>query len=466
MTRALFAFRRTLAPVLVLIAAGLSISCNDALFGGRQGRLAHIAIAPQFSRENAAIYKSLEDFALQVNALRIVLRRPNSDVIIKDTTVAVAEGDTVVVVELKVEIAQNEELFNAALEMKSGNLVLFSGSVNVVARAVSDPTERPPVLVPVWVGPGAQATRIQITTPDTAVRADAVIPLAAIAYDANNAVVSDQEFVSRFEWTVLDTALGSIPEAGGSFTARGTRGTARVRIRTPNLLSDTITITLVPPISFTRGIEVLDSGATRSAPAVAKGPDGAPLTDVPITYTSRATNIATVSTAGVITGVAPGQAVIVASATAAPSVADSLLAVVAHAGGPVVVTSLDRMRLRLDTTITVSVFVEMGTSTKKLGSATIDLEWNPAQLAYQSHANGAQVAPTVNSSGTSSGKLTLAMADVAGFTGRVELIKVTFKTTTTGATGALAAIAREVNATDYSDLLPLTISVTHALKTP
>jgi len=60
----------------------------------------------------------------------------------------------------------------------------------------------------------------------------------------------------------------------------------------------------------------------------------------------------------------------------------------------------------------------------------------------------------------------LAMADVAGFTGRVELLRITFKSSSSATAGQLKLTARELNATDYSDLLPLTVQVLHPISVP
>jgi len=570
---------RRFAPIVALIVAAVSVSCSDALFGRRaETGFASIAIAPQFTRENATIYRSLKDFALQVNNFRVVLKRATTTDTLKDTTVVVNPGDTAVVVEMQVPIKPPQELLTAVLEIRSGDILVFSGSINIVAEGGAN-LANPPALVPVYVGPGNQATRVRISPQDTTIRANANIPMSAAAFDAANAAVTDAEFVSRFEWTVLEPTLGSVtvpasgPTTNVSFTGSGTRGTARVMVRTPNLKADTVSLMLVPApsqlstisgngqtdtagkalavpfvvevraadnlpvpntlvkfaatagggsvapdsaftdaqgraqtvmtlgfgstsqsfrasvtgltaqtvtatavfpdvattIAFAQGLQIVDQGSTVTAGATVKSQLGNPMPNEPVSYLSRSTGIATVSASGVITGVARGQAIIVASVTNNASIMDSLLAVVAAPNGPVVLTSLERMRLPLDTTFTVSVYADMRTSPKKLGSTLIDVEWSTAQMTYQSHANGAQVAPEVNSSTAGTGKLTLAMADATGFAGKVELLRITFRTTTTGATGTLKLTTKELNAADppaYSDLLPVTTSVTHLLRTP
>lgn len=568
--RALLHHPRSLAAAL-LVAAAASLSCTDFLTGGRDGGIASIALAPHWTEKNAAIYRSLSDFDLQANSLRAVVVRPSSGDTIADTTVTISPTDTVVTLELKVELLSVQEILTAALEVRSGTVLLFSGEVQAVVR-VGPYIDEPPVLIPLWVGPGSSATRVVITQADTTVRATASLPLSATAFDASNTPVTDPEFTSRLSWSVLEPTMGSIPKAGGAFTASGLRGTARVVVRTPNLLADTLSLSLVPSptqISVISGASQTDTagqelavpfvvevraadnlpvpnevvtfsvvsgggsvapvsaltnaqgraqamlrlgpaagsqtfsasvagvapatvtntaiviqndpatvafpvrqvtvgtGQAASAVATVRTENGTVLADAAVTYTSRSTGIATVSSTGAITGVAKGQAVIVASVTNAPAIADSLLAVVTVPGGPVLITSLDRFRLPTDTQLTVSVFVDMRQAAGKLGSALIDLEWDPTQLTYVSHANGASgVSPTVNASNGSAGKLSLAMADVAGFDGRVEMLRVTFRTTTTPRSGTLALVAREINATDYSDLLPLTTQVVQPLRTP
>ena len=561
--------RHALLRGLCLVAAALSVACSDLLFGGGRGGIARVIIEPRFAPREAAIYASLPLFGLTVQSLRLVLLRPGTADTLKDTTVTVTEGQDSVVVELLVVLRQSEERLTAALEMRSGSVLLFYGTTSVTAYAGANPAAPPPpVLVPLWVGPGAAATKVRIAPRDTTIAATGRVTFAAVATTATNVVVTNPEFVSRLAWANLDPTLGTIPSTGGDFVGSGARGTARITVATPNLLRDTVRVTLVPAatqvvtvsgsgqsgdagtalaqpfivevraadnlsvpnvkvrfravtgggsvspdsaitnaqgraqaamtlgtgstsqsfdatvtgltpttatatavfsqvpssIAFASGIEVVDVGGVKAAPATVRAQDGSTMTGQPVTYTSRDAAIASVSSAGAITGVAKGQTVIIATLG---TLADSIRAVVAEPNGPVVVTSADRFRYPRDTTMTIAVFVDLRTSPKKLGSATIDVDWNPAQLFYQSHANGGSgVAPTVNFSATSTGKLTLAMADVAGFSGRVELLRITFKTANGAATGTLKAAARELNAHDFTDLLPLTVQVTHALVIP
>jgi hypothetical protein len=464
--------RRALLAAAAVVSSGLTAACSDLLFSSNKGGVAHLAIVPQFGAREAAIYGELGRFNLGVQSIRIVLTRPNAPDTLADTTVTLQPGQLEITIQLHVTLEQTQEILNAAMEMYSGSVLVFSGSTTVIAKVGSASVASvPPVLVPLWVGPGKDVTRIRISPRDAAIPANGSIAFSATAFGANDVPFDDPDYVARWQWVVIDSNLASFTPNTTTLVGKGTPGTARVMVFTPNLLRDTVSVTLLSgqasSVSFARGIEIVDRNATVSAPATARRSDGQPLTGVTFTYVSRTPAIATVSPTGVITGVAKGQAVIVASVQSDPQVADSILAVVADPGGPVLVSSIERFRYPRDTTFTVSIFVDMRTSTKRLGSATVDVEWNTAQLQYQSNANGSSGAsPTVNSSNTSTGKLVLAMADVAGFTGRVELLRITFKSSSSASVGQLKLTARELNATDYSDLLPLTVQVLHPISVP
>ena len=870
--------RRSILPIVGVLAA-VTLSCSDSVFSG--GRtLARIALQPQFSKHDAEIYYSLKDFGLAVTSLRVVLVRPGTTDTVAQTTVNVEEGQNEIVVSLDAPIRGSEERLTASLEMSSGGVLLFSGSVSLIARVAAD-IARAPVLVPLWVGPGKEAVRIAISPRDVTLPAGGRVTFGATAFDANNNPVTSTDFQSRWQWRLDDPTLGSIPLNGGEFVGGSKAGVALITVFTPNLLRDTVRLTLVgaptqlnivsgnnqtavagaalpqpfvvevlssnnspvpntavtfsvlsgggggdisprstltnaqgraqaaitlgpvatvqqfralvtglapavlsataiagaaatmvlqagneqsvvagsplpvkpavkvadargnpvagvavtfsvtggggsviggdattgtdgvatvgtwtlgtslgtntltasasglagspvtfiatslagsagilttaggdnqiavagtsvaanpsvkvtdvignavagvsvtfevttgggtitggvkttgadgiaavdswtlgakaginqllaratglvgspvtfaavgragpasaivssagdnqsvvagaavsispavlvtdangnpvagvpvtfavasgggaiaaasqttrvdgiaavgswtlgtspgtntltasapglsgSPVTFTaiglstnvpvriafeRQLEVADRGATLTTRAVVTNSTGSQLTGVGVTYESRTPTIASVSESGVITGAAKGQAVITATVSSDPSLIDSLLVVVAEPGAPVLISSIDRFEYPRDATLTVSVFVDMRSSTTKLGSTTIDVQWNPAQLLFQSSANGASgVIPTVNLLNTSTGSLTLAMADVVGFGGRVELLRLTFRTSSSASIGQLALTAREMAAADINltNLLPSIVQVVHSI---
>lgn len=455
-----------------MLAAGLSLSCADAVLNGRTG-VAHVAVEPRFSPRDAAIFRSLKTFGLGVTTVHVALRRPNSETILAEETVTLPEDQPEILVTLSVAISGSEELLVASLEMFSGQVRTFSGSVNVVARLTALPTS-PPVLAAVWVGPGVGATRVQIAPRDLALGVNGRMTFTATATDASGTPVTDPDFTTRVQWRVNDPLLGTIPPNGGEFVAAGRTGLAIITVLTPNLLRDTVRITLANQlplnrVRFARQIEVVNTAATVAAvPVTGFDANGTIVPVALLSYQSRTPGIASVNpTTGAITGAARGQAVIVVRGQdqgATTFFEDSLLAIVAEPNGPVVLSGIDRFEYDRNADVTVGVFVDMRSATRRLGSTTIDVDWNPGVLQYVSHANGASgVTPTVNALLTGQGRLTLAMADVAGFGGRVELLRITFRMSATATQGQVALAARELSAADFADLLAASIHVTHPI---
>ncbi|HYC49654.1 MAG TPA: hypothetical protein VEB19_00970 [Gemmatimonadaceae bacterium] len=468
--------RRSLLTRTGLLAAiaTVSLSCSDVVQRG--AGLARIAFEPHFAAHDAAILRSLRTFNLGVTSLHVTLRRPNQTQSIADTTVTVADDQTEIPVVIDVPIVGSEEFFIANLEMFSGDVLIFSGTVNVLAKAGADPTTARPQLQLVWVGPGSQATRVVISPRDQNLGAiNGTLPMTAQAFDAAGNVVDDPDFIARFRWNVDDPTLGTLPRAGGTFTALGKAGVAIVSVLTPNLLRDTVRLTLqsvlpVAKVDFARKLEIVDRGTTAApVPVSATDPNNTPVTTATLSYISRDPAVATVNAStGAITGVARGQTVVVVRAQEGQNVAeDSLLAVIAEPGAPVLVSSVDRFTYARDANVTITVFMDMRSTTRRLGSTTVDVDWNPQQLLFQSTSpGGSSVVPTLNVSQAASGRLTLAMADVTGFPGRVELLRINFRTSNTATAGTLALSAREVSAADFTDLLGTTTQVTHSIRVP
>ena len=209
---------------------------------------------------------------------------------------------------------------------------------------------------------------------------------------------------------------------------------------------------------------VIEVGGRPNLDVVVKDANGNTIPDPTVTFVSRNPAVASLSPGGVLNGVARGQSVVVATASGGSSPADSLLAVVAVSHGPVVMTDITQFNYSVNTTVTVTLIVDMRNSGELLGSTTVDVGWNPSLLTYVSSANGGSgVSPIINASNANTGLLTVAMADPSGFAGRAELVKITFTTpsfflgsgtltlTPTGITGAGT----------FTDLLPQTVAVSY-----
>ena len=266
------------------------------------------------------------------------------------------------------------------------------------------------------------------------------------------------------------TTTSATGEASNTLTSVGsTVGTVTVTA-TSNGKSATFSITVVavagPPasVAFPARIVALDYAASVAAPAAVKDANGTTVSGQAVTYTSRSTAVATVNaTTGQVTGVKSGTAVIVATLTSGTTTfRDSMVAVIGTPGGPIVLADMPRLDLKTDTTFTVAIVADMRAATAKLGSGKVTVTWSPSQLTYVSHAEGGQnVGATVNATNAATGSLVLAYASSTGWSGKVELRKITFKAASTAATsGTITATANEAyTAGTYADLLPKTVSI-------
>jgi adhesin/invasin len=265
---------------------------------------------------------------------------------------------------------------------------------------------------------------------------------------------------------VASNTLSTVGSAAGTVTVTAKSGTASTSF------AITVVLAAGEPVRLDYGPDfVIVEPATTSTAliAVLRDANNLQVTTGTVTYVSRTPAVATVNAIGQVTAVAAGQSVIVATTTSgATTFTDSLVAIVGAAGGPVVMADLSRMDLRTDTTFTVAVVANMRASSVKIASGKVTLTWDPAVLTYVSDADGASaVGATVNTTGASSGSLAMAFASSGGWSGRIELRKVTFKASATaGRKGALTATANQMfGTTGFANLLARTVSTAAPLFT-
>jgi adhesin/invasin len=237
--------------------------------------------------------------------------------------------------------------------------------------------------------------------------------------------------------------------------------------------STTFTTTITPgAVAGVRLISartaVVDSGSTVTPTFSGADQYGNPIANVPLTYTTRDGTIASVNGSGVVTGVAHGQAMIVATAVANASYTDSALALVGEANQPAVYTDLPAFALKADTAIVVTVIADMRNSGANLGSAQVTVTWDPTVLTYVSDADGSSgVGATVNNTNAASGSLDIAMASANGFSGAVQLRRITFHAAASaGQTGMLApSVVELAAATSFNVLTTFTVAASYSINT-
>jgi hypothetical protein len=184
---------------------------------------------------------------------------------------------------------------------------------------------------------------------------------------------------------------------------------------------------------------IVDSLATIGSNILVRDGKGDRLDLGLLTFVSRRPTIAA-AVGDSVTGVRTGQAFLVATETKNAAVSDSSIVIVTNIGAPAVYATLPRFDFKADTTLTITVIVDMRSSGERLGGATLQATWDSTVLKFVGHAEASSgVGATVNAANAATGTLTMAMANVSGFAGAVGIRSLTFKASAVaGRSGQLA----------------------------
>ena len=269
---------------------------------------ANFALAPSYPANAHGALKSLADAGLPLDRVRIVITRPGTNEVLKDTTVTIHAGDPAITLELTVPALAGEKL-DAGMQFKSGETVLFEGHAPVTALssvATSNGGAPPVVIIVSYVGPGAKAKKVIVTPAATHLPANAPTTFIAQAFDSADAVIPN----TPFTWTIGDSTLGAIDQSG-IFTAAGKRGLLSVSATTLNGILGGTVDSLIPPAAKI----VIASGDKQTAPvltaaaqplvATVLAADNLPVPNQTVTF--AATDGGTITPASAVTDAA-GQA--------------------------------------------------------------------------------------------------------------------------------------------------------------
>ncbi|MGD0485226.1 MAG: cohesin domain-containing protein, partial [Gemmatimonadales bacterium] len=313
-----------------------------------------------------------------------------------------------------------------------------------------------------------------LLTPDPASRTVAVTnagtgTLSGLAVGAINYVTGSGWLTATLDQATapatltLSVAKGAL--AAGTYTAT-VPVTAGFAGNAPQSVTVTFIVLPVPlvRIVLTPGFGVVPPAGT--LPLAVQGFNAAsgPAPTFGLRFLSRTPGVAAVdSVTGVVTGVARGSAVIVASAPGASgTVYDSTLVAVPTAGVAVALPVSNAHAFgaaNVGDTVHVVVTVNLGAVPGELvGSYDAQMDWNPSVLQYVSTTPISLVGgTTLNESATSTGDLRFGSADPNGTTGP-GLVDVKFVARASGASPLTFAL------TDLSGLSPtFTQMLTHAL---
>lgn len=422
--------RRAVWAVAVLAAA-----CAD--LAGVGGHRLRLRIVPVFDR-----YGELAAGAdqLRIRIFNLVVGPPRDSTLAKDTTVTI-DADGNASANINVLLLQSPQTFVVVLEalQSADGAVLFSGSQDVTVTAASSSTPQTAEIPVTWRG--SVAARIVIAPRDTALISASSFTLRTTTFDAADAVINS---APRFYLVnSADASKLTVNRLTGLVTSLpGQSGEVRVYVETldPTPPRDTARIFVgavpggvrVPP-GFAN---VLVGGTTQLTGAVVD-PLGNPLGGGSFTWASRSPGIATVDAAGLVTGVAEGTAVVVATSG---SFVDSIKVTVPPSGNVVVNTvanvgSFSAPAVNGD--VQVQVWADLRpTPNEKLASYNARLTWNVAQLTFvdtTASQTGDFPSPLVNRDSVAAGILRFAQINPSGSSGQVVLARFRLRGAAAGA---------------------------------
>jgi len=381
-----------------------------------------------------------------------------------DTTVPVdAAGDATLTV--PVTVIGRAQPFQVTLEgiRSSDGVVLYAGVDTVV---VSGASATPPVTVPVsYVGPcqigsgcivtvapqdstlatgGSFVLRISVDSAQTPVTG---VPVALTNLTPGLVLVAPDRTV---------TALLS-PTGGAARVEAAIRGAADTLRLTVAPLTAPAAV-LVNPGYLT--LTTLSPGNAAQLTAVVTDIAGKQLSPSLATWTSGAPNVATVSSTGLVTGLAPGSAIV--AATAGPGVADSLVVMVGDAVTPpgnalalALVGGRSFGVAKLGQPVAIDILVDLkAVPVELLGAYDARFAWNAGVLRYDSTQAGTFAAPVIVPDTAAGGILRFNGTDIVGKGGSQTLARVWFSAVGPGPSGQVLSLAALTTALTGIDLLP------------
>lgn len=294
--------------MLALVASG-GMSCLDQSVTGLGERAARLNIAPSFSHSGDAPFVPLASVRF------VVSRLPGLEVVI-DRVYAFPPGSEALAVDLTVPLISIADRFRVRISaMDALGDTVYTSVVNDVAPSVGS-TPGPPTPAPlVYTGSDTLVASVAIAPRDTSVWVGDTARLRATAYLADGtprpgarvrfssrdttmlAVRGDNRLLAKSAtagtWIVVTTANGRMDSTRVAGLARAFPGLARVEA------GSDIALTAL--------------GDTARLSPVGRDASGAVVSGATFTFATLNSAVATVSSAGLVTGVAVGAADVVAS---------------------------------------------------------------------------------------------------------------------------------------------------------
>ena len=230
----------------LLVAVGV-VSCSESPTNVRHGAVS-LALAPFFSAQAQAIYRSLAAFAVTLDNVHIVVRaEPVGDepgAVLKDTLVAFPATASQIAIEIELQITGTEQRVVATVDLQSGSTVYFEGTQELLARVGDTVTQGEPVAMS-YVGPGASATSLTIY-PIISTQPVTIAPLGSATFNVQ-ALDQLQHAVNDLPvtWRTVDPTIATV-NAEGVVTATSKAGSTTLVATGLNGISAQATVDVQP----------------------------------------------------------------------------------------------------------------------------------------------------------------------------------------------------------------------------
>lgn len=286
-------------------------------------------------------------------------------------------------------------------------------------------------------GPDAvPVATIQIASIPSQIPQGSTVHLAVTLKDTADNVLTGRTVA----WTTSNANVASVsPE--GLLTAAAVGGPVTITA-TSETKSATLQVSVVPRtaarVVITPSFTTIDVAAEKTLAVAAYDALDVAISSPTTTWSTSSSAVATVSTSGVVKGVAQGVSTIAAKVDAATDTA--AVAVLGSTGiaASVLASNAYIANAKAGQTITVVVALDMSrpSATGDLGAAQFELSYDPALLTYVSAESNATGSSNFNSPAAGSFKYSFAGTAVQG-TGNVKLATVTFTVSASATVGTI-----------------------------
>ena len=267
-------FRAARSITLAALAALATATCTDQPTEPGAGYAARVRFAPTFVAGNSAA-------GLPIDNVTVTVVRPTAETLLVRNA-PFALDDSVLQLDLAVDLLAPSEELSVTLELRSGVTSLFRGTDQILVT--SDAGGTTPSIPLAYVGPGASIAWVSIDPRDSVLSFGDTLTFGATAYDSLEAGVQD----FYLSWSTGSPTV--VIRADGRIIAPNVRAKVWIHAVTPTGIEDSTAITFTPvPTQLTKSggdLQGAPAGDTLALPITVQvlASDDLPVQGVAVTF--------------------------------------------------------------------------------------------------------------------------------------------------------------------------------------